>query len=742
MTVQKNLPLVEGVNPEPQSETHFAEEPGFSLLDLLRVVRVRRKVIFGTAATVVALVTIIVLLLTPLYSATAVVMLDQRKNNLEDVTAVLSGLPTDQAAIQNQVQILTSLELANRVVNKLKLDQDPEFNPKPNVFLALFGILNPINWFSSSSRTQADAQGFDLERGKIVHRFLDRLTVSPIGLSTAMKVSFESQDPNKATQIANAIANAYVEDQLEAKFDATQKATQWLSGRIGELSRQAQVADAAVQQYKAQHNINTTANGDSVVGQQIADVNGQLIVAKTDLAEKEASYGRLAALAREGRAADSAQVLASPLIATLRGQEAQLTNQIADLSSKYGPRHPKMLDLEAQKENLDAKINEEVQRFVDSAKNDVEVAESHVGSLEASLHQAEAQGAGQNQAEVQLTALQSAATSARAMYEAFLGRLNQTQGQEGIETPDARIISVAEVPQSPSFPKKELMIGIAIPAGLILGLLLAFTMERVDLGFRTTAEVEGLLQIPVLSTVPEVAGSEKAGDNPADLVIDRPTSSFVEAVRGLQLGLALSNVDKQPKVIVITSSGPGEGKTTLAISMARIAARSGHKTVLVDGDLRRPRVAKHLGLEVPRGLIEVLVDRVPVDQCLYEDPRSSVQVLPCLHTPPSPADVLTSNAMETLIQTLRTSFDYVFIDSAPILPVNDAKILSLLSDAVLFVVRWEKTPREAAGNAVRAMLDVHAPVAGVALTRADNERFRYYSYGYQSYYNYSHYYHD
>lgn len=743
MTVQKNVPVTESFIPDQQTETQSVEEPGFNLLDLLRIIRVRRKIILGTAAIVIAVVTAVVMEMTPLYTATAVVMLDQRKHNLEDTAAVLSGLPSDQATIQNQVQILMSLELAGRVVDKEKLRDDPEFNPKLSGLSVFVRALNPLNWFGHR-KTEVDAQGLDLERSGVIHRVLSRISVSPIGLSTAMKVSFQSENPNKAARIASAIANAYVEDQLEAKFDATQKATQWLSGRIGELSKQAQLADAAVQQYKAEHNITMSSAGVSVVEQQIADINRQLVIARAELAEKQANYGRLAALARGGRASDSAQVLASPLIAALRGQESLLTGQMANLSSKYGARHPKMLDLEAQKQTLEAKIAEEVQRFVDSARNDVDVSASHVGSLQASLRQAEQQGAGQNQANVQLTALQSAATSARAMYEAFLGRLNQTQGQEGIQTPDARIISNPEVPISPSSPKKKLAIGLSIPAGLILGLMIAFLVERLDSGFRTTAELERQMGIPVLSTIPEIV-QPKEGEpiNAADLVITKPMSSFAEALRGLQLGLSLSNVDNPPKVIVITSSVPSEGKTTIALGLARIAARGGLKAVIVDGDLRRPNVANTAGSAgLEKGLIETLMEKASLDSCLHKDEQSEAMILPCLHTPASPTDVLSSQAMQKLVTKLRDTFDLVIIDSAPLLPVNDTKILSMLADAVLLVVRWEKTPRDAVANAARILMDVRAPVAGVALARADNERFRYYSYGYQSYYNYSKYYAD
>jgi len=181
----------------------------------------------------------------------------------------------------------------------------------------------------------------------------------------------------------------------------------------------------------------------------------------------------------------------------------------------------------------------------------------------------------------------------------------------------------------------------------------------------------------------------------------------------------------------------------MAVSMARAVARNGVKTVVIDGDLRRPRVAAVAGLENPaKGIVDALAGTAPLDECLHKDPRSEARILPCPVIPPSPADLVTSRAMENLIQQLRSQFDYVFIDSSPLLPVNDGKLLSLLADAVLLVIRWEKTPRDAAITTMRSLIDVRARVAGVVLTRADHERFRYYSYGYQNYYNYGKYYSD
>ncbi len=721
---------------QPVLDIRDEEDNLFTLVGIQRTLKVRRRLVFGTALAVVALVAMFVVLVTPLYSTTAVVMLDQRRNNVEDLTAVLSGLGSDPTTIQNQVQILTSLELANRVIDKLALADDPEFAP-PKGWTASLRYLNPFNWFPGAQSALAMAEGQDLERSRITHKFLDRLSVDPIGLSTAINVTFKSQDRVKAQRIANAVADAYVEDQLNAKFDATQKATRWLTDRIQELSRKSQLADAAVQSYKAEHNITTNQNGSSIVNQQTSDLNAQLILARTSLAEKQAAYSSLVALARAGRADNSAAAMNSQVIASLRTQDAEITRQLADLSTRYLPGHPKILDLQAQKSNIETKIREEVQRIVDSARNDVAIASAHVGSLQSSLSGLEARGASENKAGVQLASLQSAATSAKTLYESFLSRLSETQNRQGIETPGARIISLAPIPESPSFPKKWLTIGVSIPAGLLLGLLLALASERLDTGFRTRQQVEGVLGLPVLASVPEVGAS---GD-PSGLVIEKPMSAFAEAIRGLQLGLNLSNLDRQPKVILVTSSVPGEGKTTVAISLARLAARAGQKVLLMEGDLRRPSVGSRLiKSDTKVGLIEALTGSVRLEDCLVQDDKSQMLILPCLTPPVSPADVLNSQAMQQLVRTASQRFDLVVIDSSPVLPVNDTKILSRVADTILFAIRWEKTPREASANAIRSLSDVRALVSGVVLTRLDSDRYNYYNFGDQDYEQYNKYY--
>lgn len=742
MTMQKNIL---GAALMPVAKTADGEVPddeGLDLAGLLQMVMVRRKIIIGTAVAVVTLAAIIVFHMTPLYDATAQVILDQRQNKVVDVDAVLSGLPTDPTSVENQLRILRSRNLMARVIDKVHLEQE---EAKPDLWDVVAGALyyiNPVHWFGENVTAESKEKLEQDRRNRIIDALLDAETVTLLGRSSAMNITFRSPDAERSAMMANTIADAYVDDQLNAKFEATQKTSQWLADRLQQISSQMQAADAAVQQYKAENNITETQGGGSIVDQQMGQINGQLVIAKSELAAAQAKYAKVKALAASGRAEDVSQVFQSGMIEQLRQQQADLLRQKAQLATTFGPRHPRMLDIESQLRNIEAKIGEEVNRVVETVGNDVGVASAHVGSLTASLYQLESQSTVQNKAKIRLAELEAKSSSAHQLYEAFLAKFKETQGQEGIQTPDARVISRAVVPKSPAVPNKTLVLSVALVGGIFLGLVLAGIAERLDSGFRTVDQVEHLLGVPVLSTIPELPGVAEAKEQAADRVIERPTSSFSEAMRGLHMGLMLS-MDQKPKVVLVTSSVPDEGKTTVVLALARIAARSEQKVLILDGDLRRPTIAKALHLPEPEfTLMDLLSGHATLQQCIKKDPRSSVSVLATVRAHGSPPDLMGSASMENLITSLRSDYDLIITDTAPLLPVNDTKALARLADTVVFVVRWDKTPRNAVANAARALADIKVRVAGVALARADRERYRYYAYGYQNYYRYDEYYND
>lgn len=728
MNLRVKQPLIELNDFERGAELPFpTENASFDVAASLRIIRARKAIILGTAGGVLALALVSLAFITQTYSATAVMMLDQRRNAVEDVNAVLSGLPADAASVQNQIQLLTSRELALAVVNKLKLDRDPEFNTElPSAFWNSFGAADASEKASLPIRAQRVSKGQEAA----VNRLSRRLSVQQVGLSTSMTISVASVDAEKSARLTNAFADAYVEDQLNTKFDATHKAAEWLANRVRLVATQVQNDEDAVQKYKVDNGIVDTATGGSIVDQQTVSVNVQLVNARADLAQKEAIYNRVLQLQRTGRAVEATQVVASPLIAQLRAQEADLQRQEAQLSTRYLPQHPKMVDIQSQKQDTRRKIGAEVARVIDGLASDVAVARANMQSLQASLEQVQSKFQNQNSASVKLKALASIASSSRSIYEGLLSRLKEVQGQEGIAAADSRIISRATVPTVAS-PRFTTVIGIAIPAALVLGFLFAFVAEGLDPSLRTTEQVDKYLGQPLLATVPEI-DAQTTSHSPADIVVYEPSSSFAESIRGLYLGLSLGSIEKTPKVLLVTSAVPGEGKTVIAVSLARLAARNGRRVIIVDADFRRPSVARTMKVSSPvGGIIDVLDGRMPLERCIVSDGRSQAFVLPGAVKPGNPSDLMTSDALGNLVAALRGKFDLIVVDSAPLLPVHDTLLLSELSDVALFVTHSGKTSRDAVLTALRSLRSTKTTIAGVALTRTKiDPRYEYHDYLY------------
>ncbi|HEV2561688.1 MAG TPA: polysaccharide biosynthesis tyrosine autokinase [Rhizomicrobium sp.] len=685
------------------SGTIPAGQPGsFGVADFMRVARARRRLIALVALAVVGITVLVLLMLPTMYSTSAVVMLDQRKNNLAGISPVLSDLPMDAASLQNQVQILTSRDLAADVVEKQKLYDDPEFNPALGSGLggAVSSLMHPAKLLSPYS-------GPTENRDAVVDAVLSHLWVNAQGLSTTFTVSFSSRDPQKAARIANAFVDAYVQDQLRIKYDAAQKTTQWLSNRVAELGRQVQAAEAAVQEYKAQNNINEIGDGTSLVDQQLGAINSQVVAARTDLAEKQATYDRVKQLGESGNAGDVSQAVASPVIVALRAQEASLIQQEADITARYGPKHPKRIAAEQQRRDLENKIAQEVNRVAGSMANDVDVARAQLNSLQGSLSQTERLASNQNLVKVKLKSLEANAVSTRSMYEAFVTRLRETQDQEAIQLPDARMLSPAPVPTAPSSPKRMMIFMASIPAGILLGLLAALAAERfawptqtvrryVPQRVRAVRPVNLIPRVPVLAQVPDASALRAA-----DYVIDWPQSAFTQSLASIMHRIARPQTGARPRVIAVTSATPEPGKTNIAMGLARVAARAGWRVVVVDGDLAQAAMGRAVGYDrVVGGIVETLSGDAQLSRSFVKDPRSNALMLCASEPVQNSGSIVSSPQMARLMAHLRQSADLVIVDCPPALGGNEAQAFARLSDAVLMVVR----PNHTAASAVNAAL--------------------------------------
>ncbi|MDE1986410.1 MAG: hypothetical protein KGJ28_07695 [Alphaproteobacteria bacterium] len=707
--------------PSLTSTAGGTDDTSFGFADLMRVLHERRILIRNVTTLVVLLTVLVVMLLPTLYSSSAVVMLEQRKNNIADLSSVLSALPTDPSSVQNQIQLLSSRDLAQRVIGKLKLYNDPEFNPAINngglpTLGALLHMIRPAKVIPGQDRA-------DYERDAIVSNFLSHLSVDALGLSTSITVTFTSRDPAKAALIANTLANAYTEDQVDLKIAAARKATQWLTDRMHQLAQQVQSEQNAVEQYKAAHDLVDSGQGNSLVDQQLVAINAQLVAAQSDLAEKKATYDRVEALVRTGNTGDVSQIVASPLIVKLRTQEADLIRQEADLATRYGPNHPKMLAIRMQKRDLDDKVAQEVSRIAGSIANDMAVARAHVDSIEASLARVEKQAENDNLARVKLNALEDNMASTRTMYESFVSRLRATQYQDNLDNPEARVISNAPIPSAPSSPHRMLFFVASIPAGLMLGILMALLAERFQ-GPLPSNDLRQVRMAPVMArpvpafALPPVLAELSATSDmrAASYVVDRPDAPYSRAYQSL-LGQVAPAWPGRGKIVAVTAPGPDVGKSVIALGLARAAARQGLRTVIIDGNFERPVIAAAMGYNsISAGIGELLAGAQPLSRSLVRDPKSSALLLSAAR-PTGPAQMLwTAPKMVELLNYFRQTCDLVLVDATPVLTARDMTFLARLCDQVVLVAHG-RGPQAVLEDATRALAASGAPATGLVITR-------------------------
>ena len=430
------------------------------------------------------------------------------------------------------------------------------------------------------------------------------------------------------------------------------------------------------------------------------------------------------------------------MIQTLRREEAQLIRQESQMSLEFGARHPRIVQARAEIDNLREKIAQEIQNILHNLGNEVAVTRTRERSIEASLLEAQQLTTGSRQLEVQLRELEREADGARVLYATFLQRLSETTDQQELVEPDARLVASASEPRSPSYPNRRLITAGGFTVSLLLGTFLAFLLERLDSGVRSSRQVEQLLGLPTLGFVPRVDGL-KRHQKLHHYLLQRPLSAYSEAVQSVYTGVQLSDVDKATKVVLVTSSLPGEGKTTFAFSLAALAARAGQRTVLVDLDLRHPSTHRELMQPVATGLVEYLSGDCELEELVVTDelePR--LHVLPVRRLTPTPVDLLRSRKLKALMAELRMRYDFVVLDTTPLLGLADPKVAAGLADKVLLVAQWEKTVEDVLLNSYEALQDARAEIAGVVLTQVDLKRHATYGYGdvahyygkYQKYY--------
>lgn len=711
----------------------------WSFSNTISILRRRWVVLAASIGVCLALAVAVLLLVQPQYTASSLLQINTRTEQVTKVEDVVGGISGNDAAIRTEVDVLSSRKLAQKVITRLNLLENSDFNKNTgfigNLKRAVMMLVFPLRDASDDGQKGAESAAMT----RAVNHLLDNLDVRMQARSYSIVLDYTATTPELAAKIANSVAQEYLNSQLEDKFDATRRANNWMNDRIKQMQKSVQASELAVQKFREQHNL-TEAKGVLLSEQQISELNSQLILARTQLAEAQAKYDRTKQLQNSGQGIETAtEVLSSPLIMNLREQEAEVRRNMSDLASRYGERHPRMVNVRNQLRDLQRKIGEEIIKIQGSLGNNVAVAQARVNTLEEQLQALQNKTSLSTDASVQLAELERQAQAEKSLYENFLNRSKELAQMDFAQT-DARIISPAEVPLSPSKPKKVLVVLAAIVLGSMLGVGLIMMLEALDSGFRTVGQLETQLGVAPLGLLGELPH----GENPAHYVLDKPTGAFTEGVRAVRTAMQFANPDKPAQVVMVTSTVPQEGKSLFAISLAQLSAHGGAKVLLVDGDLRRPSVSKQLELKPKAGLAEVLVDKAKLKDVLLKMEKSDLHVLPSLPNTQFSQELLSSQKMRDLLADWRKHYDLIVIDSPPVMAVADSITLAGLSDALVFMVRWGSTPRTLVANAVRQLRNCHVQITGCVLSRVDLEKQFAYGYGDYGYYygKYKEYYND
>jgi capsular exopolysaccharide synthesis family protein len=627
----------------------------------------------------------------PLFTATTTIVLDPRKQVVTNSPEVLSDVSPDSSVIDTQVQLIESRAVIGKAVDRLNLLKIADAVHYPRRFV----------WQKRSDQlTQSTGGDSAASRDDLIDVLIGGLNVERVGLTSALNVSYKDENAEQAARVTNAIADAYIEYQTDVKKQATKDANQWLTQHVSELRSQVQAAEAAVDAYRSKSGL-LLAKGATSTESQLTNVDLGLNEARQSLSDAQARLAGYGSALRTAGAAEAAKVFSTPTMQQLRAQYLSLINQRAQLSPTYGPNYPQMVELNQQIDSAQQQMNAEAHRTIDELTNEVAIADNKVAGLVASN-----------------------AESVRLLYEGMLTRLQQVTGQETLGQVSAAVVSEAVVPTDPSSPKVKTIVAAAFAVGVAFGSFAVVLAQLFDGTILRPKELERRARVPVLALVPRLRSSDLRVDGKrvpmAEIIFDKPMSLFAESFRNLRVAVQQTVDAHKSLVIQMTSGSFGEGKTISSIAFAQAAAMDGRRVLLIDADVRRRSLTSYLGITAQAGLIELLRGKVQLRDVILSGGESHrPHVLPLSTTDAGPHDRFSSETFESLLERLKTAFDLIVIDSAPVLAVADSLALTKRVDAVVLVTRWGKTPLEIVLKALEEINRAGGRVSGMLLTHVN-----------------------
>jgi len=717
-------------------------EDGSGIAELLRLLWRQKLLVVTTVFLITGLSVVIALHIPPRYTSEARMIIKPagEKQISEGFSlAAPTIFRSMRSGVYGEIEVMRSHRLIEKVVRRLSLFDDPEFNPslrKPGI-LALFADFNPItlyrSWVGRAPEAPRSAEeNSALEMRAVIDSFGTRMKITPPALSNVVRISIESNDPIKSSRIVNAYTETYIADQRQRKIHANIQKGSWMDERLAAMHVTMLKSERRLIDFQATNNLNDTGR-TALIEQNFAEISRQLIVAKGKYAEKNVRLAQIKKLMKSPEKLSSVrEIRTSTVIRRLREVEETLIRRAAELETRFGERHPKMINIRVEIKTAKRRIAEEQERIVAELQNELRSAGARVATLQEKLEDRGNQRGGLAQNRVKLLQLRREARADRRIYESFMSHSKQASERDSLDGNQVDVISPGHVPSKPSYPRKGLIVSIGFLVSLVLGGFIAFILEQHN-GFRTKEQIERLMNTVALGGIPKSPGWGKRSRSISDLVLEQGHSPYIEAVRSLRTSLMISDRDHPPKIILVASALPGEGKTSLSVSLARLAAASeiNGKVLLIDCDLRKPSVAKEMKIEPEKGLFHLFSGQASLEEIITVEEKSRLHTILATHHTPNPPELLNSSHMRDLLKRVSGMYDTVILDSPALSQVSDGLVLAHLADATIFVVQWDATPRAIAMESFRMLTAVKACIAGTVMQKVNPRRSSYYySYSY------------
>ncbi len=740
---------------EHGSEAVFVDEniqdEEIDLLKLFFTVLKYKWSILALAITVSVLASLWAYSLVPIYRATASLLIESEEAKVISIEEVY-GLPGGNwEYYETQLHVLRSRALARKAFDSLNLEKHPEYLPgnKPKSFLAKIDIKKWIMNLLPDGSVEEDKPRAPVDeitrKNILVGGLMGRLDIELLRDTQIITISYDSEYPELSASIPNALAEAYINSFLEADLEKTQKATSWITGRTGELRKKFEESERQLQAFIEKENLVDVESANSLAAMELDTLTSSLVDARRKRSEAEALYQQVRSI-KGGNSLEQLEslpaVLNHTLISSAYNKRAEAQRKVSELSKRYGPKHPKMIAAITDLKTTETYLRKQIDNIVKSVAKEYEITraeESHLKqALNRTKNQVQNQARDTNKKSYRLAALQREVETNRQLFEVFLTRFKETAATVDLQPVNARIIDTAVVPLTPYKPNRNRIVLVALVLSLLLGVGLALLIEHLDNTFKDSGLLEEKLRLPVLGVLPKlkVWGSNRRAMH---LFTKDYKSGFSESVRTIRTGIMLSNIDIDRKVIVVTSSIPGEGKSLVSSNLAAAVAQM-KKTLLIDADMRKPVVAASYQLgETAKGLSELVSMTAELSDCIHKTDIKRLDVLPAGVVPPNPLELLSSNRFKLVIEELKKHYDYIIMDSPPVVAVSDPRVLASIADGVVFVVKADETTHQLAKRGVKKLLDMGTHIIGTVLNQVSpkkKSKYGDYDSNYYSYYGY------